>query len=105
MSTKEDKPEDDPRFDLLVDDELSEADRRELLSGLDETPGGWRACALAFLQAQSWKKEFAAIVREPAKPETDKHKPVEKGSPEQEPAVMPGMPVRALDTENRLGRR
>ncbi len=94
MSKKENKPEDDPQFDLLVDDELNEEDRRELLSGLDERPGGWRACALAFLEAQSWRKEFGAIVREPAGREASRKQPVGQGSPEQEPAVTvsPGRP-------------
>jgi hypothetical protein len=75
MSKKKDTPEEDVRFDLLVDDELSEQDRRELLSSLDERPGGWRACALAFLEAQSWKKGFAALARPPSEQETER-KPV-----------------------------
>jgi hypothetical protein len=56
----------DERLDLLVDGELSEPDRRELLSSLDETPGAWRRCALAFLEAQSWKSEMRSIRRESA---------------------------------------
>ena len=44
------------RFDRLVDGELSEEERRELLAGLDNEPGGWRRCALAFLEAQCWKQ-------------------------------------------------
>ena len=56
----------DYRFDLLVDGELSEPKRRELLCGLEEEPGGWRRCALAFLEAQSWKREFGAIAGGPA---------------------------------------
>ena len=47
---------DDTRFDRLVDDELSEEERRELLGRLDDEPGGWRRCALAFLEAQCWKQ-------------------------------------------------
>jgi hypothetical protein len=47
---------DDDCFDLLVDGELSEEKRRELLSRLDDEPTGWRRCALAFLQAQSWRE-------------------------------------------------
>ena len=63
----EDRPEGaEHRFDLLADGELSEGDRRELLCRLDEEPGGWRRCALAFLEAQSWKEEFGAMAREPA---------------------------------------
>ena len=56
-------PLDDSRFDRLVDGELSEAERRELLAGLDSEPGGWRRCALAFLEAQCWKQEFGAIAK------------------------------------------
>jgi hypothetical protein len=48
-------------FDRLVDGELSESQRRELLTSLDHEPDGWRRCALAFLEAQSWKKEFGVI--------------------------------------------
>jgi hypothetical protein len=47
---------DDLRFDRLVDGELGEEKRRELLAGLDNEPGGWRRCALAFLEAQCWKQ-------------------------------------------------
>jgi hypothetical protein len=41
-------------LDRLVDGELAEADRRKLLQSLDHQPAGWRQCALAFLEAQSW---------------------------------------------------
>jgi hypothetical protein len=47
---------DDTRFDRLVDDELSEEERRELLGQLDDEPAGWRRCALAFLEAQCWRQ-------------------------------------------------
>ena len=55
---------DDQRFDLLVDGELNESARRELLSRLDDEPGGWRGCALAFLESQSWRRELGAIAGE-----------------------------------------
>jgi hypothetical protein len=51
-------------LDVLVDGELSESERRELLLKLDQSPGGWRACALAFLESQSWKQACGAIARE-----------------------------------------
>jgi len=57
-------PLDDPRFDQLADGELSEKERRELLAGLDSEPGGWRRCALAFLESQCWRQTFGAIARE-----------------------------------------
>lgn len=41
-------------LDLLVDGELSEAQRREVLAWCQSEPDGWRRCALAFLDAQSW---------------------------------------------------
>ena len=50
------------QVDLLVDGELNEADRRELLLHLEHQPDGWRRCALAFLEAQSWKAELGQIV-------------------------------------------
>ncbi len=53
---------DERRLDLLVDGELSEEDRRALLRLLDREPGGWRRCALAFLEAQAWKRELPALL-------------------------------------------
>jgi hypothetical protein len=64
---------DDDCFDLLVDGELSEEKRRELLSRLDDEPTGWRRCALAFLQAQSWREACGKVaspdVHQPGSPE------------------------------------
>ncbi len=55
---------DDLDFDLLVDGELGNQRRGELLARLDEVPGGWRRCALAFLEAQSWTQGLRAIRQE-----------------------------------------
>jgi hypothetical protein len=52
---------DDARFDRLVDDELSEEERRQLLGQLDDEPGGWRHCALAFLEAQCWRQALGQL--------------------------------------------
>ncbi|HEY5315169.1 MAG TPA: hypothetical protein VIK18_21735 [Pirellulales bacterium] len=49
------------RLDRLVDGELPEAERRQLLASLDDQPDGWRRCALAFLEAQSWAEDLRAI--------------------------------------------
>lgn len=58
----ENLPLDDDRvYDLLVDGELDNDRRRALLGSLDEKPGGWRRCALAFLEAQSWGQEFRSL--------------------------------------------
>jgi hypothetical protein len=59
----------DSQLDLLVDGELGESPRRELLAALETEPNGWRRCALAFLEAQSWRQALGsmpATVAEPA---------------------------------------
>jgi hypothetical protein len=48
-------------FDRLVDGELSESQRTEMLKSLDQEPDGWRHCALAFLEAQCWRKELGGL--------------------------------------------
>jgi hypothetical protein len=52
-------------LDRLVDGELSQHDRRELLAALDDEPGAWRRCALAFLEAQTWRWQMAQAAAEP----------------------------------------
>lgn len=59
---------DDRTFDLLVDGELPENERCALLEQLDHEPGGWRRCALAFLEAQSWGQTIRNMVQDPAEP-------------------------------------
>jgi hypothetical protein len=44
------------QIDRLVTGELPEHDRRSLLAWFDEEPTRWRACALAFLEAQAWEQ-------------------------------------------------
>lgn len=51
-------------IDLLVDGELDEHRRGELLSRLDEQPDGWRRCALAFLEVQAWRQGLAGLGRQ-----------------------------------------
>ena len=55
----------DQHLDRLVDGELSEAERRDLLIRLEQHPDPcvWRRCALAFLEAQSWKQDFGCLCR------------------------------------------
>jgi hypothetical protein len=45
-------------IDRLVDGELTGDERRRLLQSFDKRPEGWRRCALAFLEAQSWREEL-----------------------------------------------
>lgn len=54
-------PAEDRIYDLLVDGELDNDHRQTLLRSLDGKPGGWRRCALAFLEAQSWGQEFRSL--------------------------------------------
>ncbi len=68
------------QFDLLVDGELSEADRRALLVQLEHETGGWRRCALAFLEAQCWKAELGQIVPSAAQ-ELVRTEPISQAEP------------------------
>ncbi len=54
-------PEELRQLDLLVDGELGNAARRQLLAMLEARPDGWRRCALAFLEAQSWGSELRSF--------------------------------------------
>jgi hypothetical protein len=54
-------------LDRLVDGELAEVERRKLLVSLDQRPSGWRQCALAFLEAQSWRDLLGVAVDEPTR--------------------------------------
>jgi hypothetical protein len=90
----ESRAEDERAFDLLVDGELDDARRSELLLRLDQTPGGWRACAMAFLEAQAWQREMGAIARPSAALlETDAPKTI---------APKPGKPARSAYLVNAL---
>ncbi|HEV3415969.1 MAG TPA: hypothetical protein VG056_04130 [Pirellulales bacterium] len=56
----------DPQtLDRLVDGELAETERRDVLQSLDQRPDGWRQCALAFLEAQSWGQTLTRFARNP----------------------------------------
>jgi anti-sigma factor RsiW len=57
-------PGSDRLIDRLVDGELPEIERRELLLRLETVPDGWRRCALAFLEAQSWREALASAACE-----------------------------------------
>src|SRR4051794_31390065 len=63
-------------LDRLVDGELSGSERRQLLQSFDNRPEGWRRCALAFLEAQSWREEIGQVARDRvAKPKESKPSP------------------------------
>ena len=51
---------DDGLLDRLVDGELDDRRRADLLRRLDAEPDGWRRCAAAFLEAQGWTRALHA---------------------------------------------
>lgn len=53
----------DAKFDRLVDGELSADEYRALVASLDDEPGGWRLCALAFLESQALAGEIGGVRR------------------------------------------
>ena len=52
--------------DLLVDGELDDERQRQALLALEAQPDGWRRCALAFVEAQTLKREMRGMIAEPA---------------------------------------
>jgi hypothetical protein len=48
-------------LDLLVDGELSDRERNDLICWCEREPDGWRRCAVAFLEAQSWSKVLGEV--------------------------------------------
>jgi hypothetical protein len=58
----------DELIDRVVDGALSPAELRDAVAELDSIAGGWRQCALAFLEAQSWGEIFRQVSDSVAKP-------------------------------------
>ncbi len=84
-------PIDETELDLLVDGELDESKRRELLTRLEAAPHGWRRCALAFLEAQCLRESFAEALAEAVPPA-----PVSKPTPSQPDPIDPARRPRRL---------
>jgi hypothetical protein len=65
MRTFEEGPNsvDGASLDRLVDGELPDAERRELLLRLENDPEGWRRCALAFLEDQALRQALGMVAR------------------------------------------
>jgi hypothetical protein len=55
-------------LDRLVDGELNADERCSLLAALDDEPGGWRRCALTFVESQSWRGQLSRLAHDPIKP-------------------------------------
>lgn len=47
-------------IDRMVDGELSDEQQRSLLERLEDSPTGWKALALAYVEASVWKSHFSA---------------------------------------------
>lgn len=80
-------PSEEELLDRLVDDELDDAQRRELLTALEQKPDGWRRCALAFLEAQCWRRELRHLAS--AKVEKAAQAAGDRPSPAPPPAPPP----------------
>ena len=48
-------------LDRLVDNELSDEERRAVLALLDESPDAWRSCSLAFIEAQLLRGDLRSL--------------------------------------------
>jgi hypothetical protein len=64
MTDQDFTPDQQRLIDLLVDGELAEDERRQLLASFDARPDLWRRCAVAFLEAQSWGSELSVLARQ-----------------------------------------
>jgi hypothetical protein len=74
---------DEQRLERLVDGELSSDEYRALLATFDEEAGGWKRCALAFLENQALGGELKSIGRSgdwPAKPAAAPDPPARHGA-------------------------
>lgn len=49
-------------IDRLVDGNLTETERHDLILRLDREENAWRSCAVAFLEAQAWRDSFSSIL-------------------------------------------
>jgi hypothetical protein len=61
-------------IDRMVDGGLTPAQLRRAVRELDSTPGGWRRCALSFLEVQTWGEAFRNL----------------DGTVEEKPRLLPG---------------
>jgi hypothetical protein len=60
-------------IDRLVDGELSLGQQRQLLVALEAEHEGWRRCALAFVEAQSWRQDLQLMSCQPDPAASDRH--------------------------------
>ena len=80
-------------IERLVDGQLDEASRRQLLERLDREPEGWRRCALAFLEDQCWREALApSLDSKPDEPlaSVDRHTDAVSAGAQTSDAALPG---------------
>ena len=65
----------------LVDGELSEAERRDVLLAADAEPEAWRRIALAFVEVQTLRHEMSALVKPAGVPRSGDVRPIKSGTP------------------------
>jgi hypothetical protein len=83
---RDNKPfNEDALLDRLVDGELSGSERRQLLESFDKRPQNWRRCALAFLEAQSWREEMGQVARTLTSEINEARSPAFSASPRRKP--------------------
>ena len=49
-------------IDRLVGGDATKEEMRELVARLDSSPGGWKRCALSYMESQSWRETFASML-------------------------------------------
>ena len=52
----------------LVGGDLPQTETRNLVEQLDASSDGWKRCALAFMEAQTWEQTFQSLVPEAPAP-------------------------------------
>jgi hypothetical protein len=80
IDSDNDPPVDDVFFDRIVDGVLTAVQLRAAVERLEREPGGWKRCALAFLEAQAWAESFRALGESPNAPALEKAKPLVRSS-------------------------
>lgn len=81
-------------LDQLVDGALTDEDRKHVLQAIDEEPGAWRRCALAFLEAQSWRADMLSL-RAATPAQSTMQKTANPSSVVSPPAPVPAAPPKS----------
>jgi anti-sigma factor RsiW len=55
-------------IDRLVGGDLTKTESRQFVARLDADPAAWKQCALAYMEAQSWREAFESMLDRETKP-------------------------------------